>query len=39
MHEASLVIKGNKEDLEQLTDEQLRNVKGSLCAGLPDALS
>lgn len=39
MHEASLVFKGNKEDLEQLMDEHLKTVKGSLCERLPDALS
>ena len=39
MHEASLVFKGNKEDLEQLMDEQLKTVKDSLCERLPDALS
>lgn len=39
MHEASLVIKGNKEDLKQLMDEQLKNVKDGFCERLPDALS
>lgn len=34
MHEASLVFKENKEDLEQLMDEQLKNVKDSRCERL-----